>query len=401
MAATVLASRQVPAGGGGGGANYINRTVLPADVVNNNSTANTLADVTGLSFPVTSGNRYKFRFVITYTAAAAATGSRWTINGPTTSQLLYRSEYSLASTANTVNEGLNVFGLPTASNGSSLTAGNIAVIEGTLTPSASGTVIARFASEVSSSAITAKANVSYVEWEEITAQEQGPASSDSPLIDRLQATAFGYEDFYQGNYPNGWFTGLYENHAAGYITTVPSEPDAVGIAAFVSGGSTGRAGLVSYYASCIRLGGGEAIIEARVRVDDDGGLSNGTNSYTLRFGFMDDVGGDPPDGVYFRYTHSVNSGNWQGRARSNNSESVVNLDTPPITSGWQKLRVVVNADASRADFYIDGVNKGNVTSNIPSAAGRETAIGASIVSGAGASRVWEMDYIAWEIKLNR
>ena len=44
---------------------------------------------------------------------------------------------------------------------------NVAVIEGTITPSANGTVIARFASEVLSSAITAKAAVSFVEYEAI------------------------------------------------------------------------------------------------------------------------------------------------------------------------------------------------------------------------------------------
>jgi hypothetical protein len=42
-------------------------------------------------------------------------------------------------------------------------------IEGTVTPSADGTVIARFASEVSSSAITAKGSVSFVEYECISA----------------------------------------------------------------------------------------------------------------------------------------------------------------------------------------------------------------------------------------
>ncbi len=41
--------------------------------------------------------------------------------------------------------------------GTSLTAGNLAEIEGFITPSVNGTVIARFASEVLNSAVTAKA----------------------------------------------------------------------------------------------------------------------------------------------------------------------------------------------------------------------------------------------------
>lgn len=142
-------------------------TILGADVTNNNGTANTIADVTGLSFAVTSGSTYKFRFVIVYTAAATTTGSRWSINGPSTSFLHYRSSYSLTTTSRTFNEGLSSYNVPSASNLSSAATGsNMVVIEGLITPSANGTVIARFASEVASSAIVAKAK-SYVEYQQI------------------------------------------------------------------------------------------------------------------------------------------------------------------------------------------------------------------------------------------
>lgn len=133
--------------------------VLGADVTNNNATANTIADVTALSFAVTSGSIYWFRFVIMYTAAATTTGSRWSINGPASPTLLiYKSEYSLSTTSKTINQGLSAYDTPAASStGSAATGSNIAVVEGFIQPSANGTVIARFASEVSSSAIVAKA----------------------------------------------------------------------------------------------------------------------------------------------------------------------------------------------------------------------------------------------------
>lgn len=131
--------------------------VLGSDVTNNNAVANTIADVTGLSFAVTAGNKYFFEFIIPYTAAATTTGSRWTINGPATPTLLaYRSWYPLTATTET-NNAATAYDIPAASNASSLTAGNVAVIKGIIQPSANGTVIARFASEVSSSAIVAKA----------------------------------------------------------------------------------------------------------------------------------------------------------------------------------------------------------------------------------------------------
>lgn len=145
----------------------VQRTVLASDVTNNNASANTIADVTALSFAVVSGSTYKFRFVIRYTAAATTTGSRWSVNGPATTFLTYRAEYSLTTTTRTNIEGSITYGVPAASNASSAaTGGNIAIVEGIIKPSANGTVIARFASEVASSAIVAKAG-SFVEFEAI------------------------------------------------------------------------------------------------------------------------------------------------------------------------------------------------------------------------------------------
>ena len=140
--------------------------VLASDVTNNNGTANTIADVTGLSFAVTSGKKYWFRFVIQYTAAATTTGSRWSISGPG-GTMRYRSSYSLTTTSETVNSGLTAHDVPAASNATSAaTAGNIAVVEGFYEATASGNVIARFASEIASSAIVAKAG-SVVYYQEV------------------------------------------------------------------------------------------------------------------------------------------------------------------------------------------------------------------------------------------
>jgi hypothetical protein len=142
--------------------NTLNLVVLGVDVVNNNAVANTIANVTGLSFDVTAGQTYYFEFTINYTAAAPATGSRWSITGPTFTRLDYTSEYTLTATTKTVNN-LGAYDLPAASNATSLASGNICTIWGFITPSANGTVTARFASEVLSSAITAKAG-SILRW---------------------------------------------------------------------------------------------------------------------------------------------------------------------------------------------------------------------------------------------
>lgn len=139
--------------------------ILGSNVTNNNAVANTMQDVTGLSFPVVANEVYWFKFDILYTAAATTTGSRWSINGPAApTRLVYMSEYSLTSTTSTRNANLTAYDLPAASNATSGTTGsNRAEIEGVIQPSASGTVIARFASEVASSAIVALAG-SRVQW---------------------------------------------------------------------------------------------------------------------------------------------------------------------------------------------------------------------------------------------
>lgn len=134
------------------------QSVLASDVINNNATANSIADVTGLQFPVVANTRYEFEFLIRYTAAATTTGSRWSINGPANNELTYSSRYSLSTTGATFNEGSTSYDLPAASNtASASTLGNIASISGIIRPTVDGNVIARFASEIASSAITAKA----------------------------------------------------------------------------------------------------------------------------------------------------------------------------------------------------------------------------------------------------
>lgn len=148
--------------------NSMATVVLGNGVTNNNGTANTIQDVTGLSFPVLANKMYWFEFHIAYTAAATTTGSRWSINGPVSpTYLSYASWYSLTSTTRTENNHLQAYDQPAASNATSATTGNnYARIEGIIQPSTDGTVIARFASEVLSSAIVAKAG-SFARYQQI------------------------------------------------------------------------------------------------------------------------------------------------------------------------------------------------------------------------------------------
>lgn len=140
--------------------NTLSTVVLGSDLINNNGVANTIQDVTGLSFSVTASKMYYFKFVIYYTAAATTTGSRWGVNcsAGTAANLSLTSEYSLTTTTTTRNALIQAFDSPAASNATSAATGNnMCIMEGYFIPTSNGTFIARFASEVLSSAITAKA----------------------------------------------------------------------------------------------------------------------------------------------------------------------------------------------------------------------------------------------------
>lgn len=143
--------------------------VLASDVVNNNATANTIEDVTGLSFSITNGKKYWFEFYCFYTAAATTTGSRWAVNASagTAGGLVMTSEYSLTTTTTTRNANVITFDTPAAANATSGATGhNLATMKGLIRANADAVLIARFASEVSNSAITCKAG-SFVNYRQI------------------------------------------------------------------------------------------------------------------------------------------------------------------------------------------------------------------------------------------
>jgi hypothetical protein len=130
--------------------------ILGTDYTNSNATLNTLEDITGYSFPVTSGKTYWFRFQFLVTPALASTGHRVTINGPTTSELSY---YTLLVGA-TNNAGAYwsaTYNLPATTTATTPLTGGMGYLEGIATFSADGTLIGRVASEVASSGVTIKA----------------------------------------------------------------------------------------------------------------------------------------------------------------------------------------------------------------------------------------------------
>lgn len=122
---------------------------LTSPVTINSGAANLATDITGLSFPVVSGRHYYFYVWIDFTTDATTTGSRWTVNGPGMTRIVYKSEYTLTGSTLTTNVHQTSLQLPAASNATSNgTGANYAMIEGFFTPSGNGTFQVQGAREV-------------------------------------------------------------------------------------------------------------------------------------------------------------------------------------------------------------------------------------------------------------
>lgn len=126
---------------------------VTADVTD--TTITTWQDITGLTKAVTSGVTYSFACFLTYTTAATTTALHLSVNGPTVTALDY---------------GVNVFTTATATHNSAQTAYDTVVnpatgggttrlpatLNGSIIPSASGTLAIRMRTEVDTSAATVK-----------------------------------------------------------------------------------------------------------------------------------------------------------------------------------------------------------------------------------------------------
>jgi hypothetical protein len=127
-----------------------------AQVTNNSSSTPT--DITGLSFSLTSGRRYYFKFMVTYQTAATTTGVGFCFSTPAMTASNYKVEIMQAAagtdqmyTNSVVN---NLTTVLVSASVIALGTDYIASVEGFCQPSADGTLQLRCRSEVNASQIT-------------------------------------------------------------------------------------------------------------------------------------------------------------------------------------------------------------------------------------------------------
>jgi hypothetical protein len=156
---------------------------------------------------------------------------------------------------------------------------------------------------------------------------------------------------------------------SGSILASSTYSDAVGICRLISGTSANLGvGVLSPGSTTAIYKAGLCAMDWSARVNVSA-LSSATNRYVIRMGMVvNTYNADPANGIIFRYTDNVNSGNWQCVCRNAGSESVINTTVAPIVSGsgWDYMNWVINDAGTSVEFFINGISRGSLTTNIPS-----------------------------------
>lgn len=124
--------------------------------------------------------------------------------------------------------------------------------------------------------------------------------------------------------------------------------------------ATGRCGLGG---GSVRLGADALTFGVVLR---PGALSTSGQRYTIWAGLNNSGSGDGAEGVHFRYSDNVNSGNWQAVCRNGGTETAIDTGVAAAAS-WTKLGFTVNAAGTSVEFFINGTSVGTITTNIPTA----------------------------------
>lgn len=219
---------------------------------------------------------------------------------------------------------------------------------------------------------------------------------DVPIISRK--SFFTFSDF--DSTVNPFITQSSGTGATFSLTAVAGNQNHVGIGQGTTGTqATGRV-FVGSNPAIMRLGGGRTLFLTKILIPT---LSDTTNTFTFRAGFLDSSTGESADGVFIRYTDGVNGGRFQAVARNNNNETGTAIDTGVAVVGntWYQILIIANDNGSEAKFFIDTeptpdtlTQVASITSNIPTASGREIGFGVFILKTVGTTaRTLNIDYM--------
>ena len=155
--------------------------------------------------------------------------------------------------------------------------------------------------------------------------------------------------------------------------------------------TTANSGVVANTSPVILIGGGEAF-------DLIFRTPAALTALTYRFGLHDSItSADAVDGIYFEMPAT---GAIVGKTSNNSVRTTSATIATLAINTWYHARAVVNAAATAVDFFVfsdAGTQLGtvNITTNIPTASGREVAVaGVFTSSGVTAVDIVNLDYMA-------
>jgi hypothetical protein len=204
-----------------------------------------------------------------------------------------------------------------------------------------------------------------------------------------QTHCWFYDDFLGAAvspYAKGWRTS-----GSGGVTSLNhGETNAPGIMENSTQTVATNSRYIDLGGTSVLFGGGRMVYEWRIRIPT---LSDGTDTFKVQVGIHDSTTGTVTDGVWFEYSHSVNSGQWVLSASSNSTASTTSSTSAPSANTWYKLKIDVNAAATLATYYVDGTSVGTVSGNIPTGSTRTCSPSFGITKSVGTTaRLVQADY---------
>jgi hypothetical protein len=210
-----------------------------------------------------------------------------------------------------------------------------------------------------------------------------------------------FDDLFSVPPAAGNSTGLYQSGTGGTWALVANDwPGRAGIISVSTQASATGQAVIRLEPTAVLFGGGAHTFETSVQVPV---LSTGTERFGVAAGFSDANSLTPTDGAAFLYDEGgVATGTaaayWQTSTAANGVRTYnTGLTQVTVTAGqWYRLRVEVNAAATAAAFYVDGVLIATHVANIPSGAGRQTGLATGIVKSIGVTaRLAYVDYVEY------
>lgn len=158
----------------------------------------------------------------------------------------------------------------------------------------------------------------------------------------------------------------------------------------ITSGAAANGAYFVYLQGSILLGGGE-VAECIFRV-------NSTTDLVFEGGFLDQtLPTTPTDGAWINIAGTTLS----GKTANNGSVSTTSSTYAISTATWYRMKVVVNDSAASVTFYLYNASgtllwSDTLSTNIPTAAGRETDMGvAACKTTAGSASLIDIDWLAY------